>query len=58
MMLKGQLEEAKRIEENFKDQNQCLEVKIATQKEEAEKREKILTDHLKEIKKDLNQFEA
>jgi hypothetical protein len=31
-----------------------LEAKITTQKEEAEKREKILTDHLKERTNDLN----
>jgi hypothetical protein len=31
-----------------------LEIKIAAQKEEVEKREKILTDHLKEITDDLN----
>jgi hypothetical protein len=58
MMLKGQLEEARRIEETLEDQKQCLEIKIAAQKEEAEKREKILTDHLKERTDDLNQLEA
>jgi hypothetical protein len=35
-----------------------LETNIATQKEEAEMREKILTDHLKERTNDLNQLEA
>jgi hypothetical protein len=34
-----------------------LEVNIATQKEEAEMRENILTDHLKERTNDLNQLE-
>jgi hypothetical protein len=58
MMLKGQLEEAIRIEETLEDQKQYLEAKITTQKEEAEKREKILTDHLKERTNDLNHLEA
>jgi hypothetical protein len=35
-----------------------LEANITTQKEEAKMREKILTDHLKEITNDLNQIEA
>jgi hypothetical protein len=35
-----------------------LETNIATQKEEAKMREKILRDHLKEITNDLNQLEA
>jgi hypothetical protein len=35
-----------------------LETNIAAQKEEAEMREKILTDHLKERTNDLNQLEA
>jgi hypothetical protein len=35
-----------------------LEIKITSWKEEAEKREKILIDHLKEIIDDLNQLEA
>jgi chromosome segregation ATPase len=35
-----------------------LEANIATQKEEAEMREKILTDHLKERTNDLNQLES
>jgi hypothetical protein len=35
-----------------------LETNIAAQKEEAEMREKILTDHLKEITNDLNHLEA
>jgi hypothetical protein len=34
VMLKDQLEEARRIEETLKDQKQCLEIKIAVQKEE------------------------
>jgi hypothetical protein len=42
----------------FKSQKQCLEAKIAAQKEETEKREKILTYHLKERTEDLNQLEA
>jgi hypothetical protein len=53
-----QLEEARKIEENLEYQKQCLETNIATQKEEAEMREKILTDHLKERTNDLNQLEA
>jgi hypothetical protein len=35
-----------------------LEANIETQKEEAEMRENILTNHLKEITYDLNQLEA
>jgi hypothetical protein len=35
-----------------------LEANIAAQKEEAEMRENILTDHLKERTNDLNQLEA
>jgi chromosome segregation ATPase len=35
-----------------------LEANIAAQKEEAEMRENILTDHLKEITNDINQLEA
>jgi hypothetical protein len=35
-----------------------LEANIAAQKEEAEMREKILTDHLKERTNDLNQLES
>jgi hypothetical protein len=45
------LEEARRIEETYKihmEEKQCLEAKIATQRNEAEKRDNILTDHLKE----------
>jgi hypothetical protein len=34
-----------------------LEANIATQKEEAEMRDKILIDHLKERTNDLNQLE-
>jgi hypothetical protein len=40
------------------DENQCLEAKMTAQIKEAEKRENILTDHLKEIIEDLNQLEA
>jgi vacuolar-type H+-ATPase subunit D/Vma8 len=56
--LKYQLEEARRIEETLKDHKQGLEAKIVSQKEEAENRENILTDHLKERNKDLNHLEA
>jgi hypothetical protein len=35
-----------------------LEIKIAAQKEEAEKREKILIDYLKEITDNLNLLEV
>jgi hypothetical protein len=35
-----------------------LEANIEAQKEEAEMREKILTDHIKERTNDLNQLEA
>jgi hypothetical protein len=35
-----------------------LETNIVAQKEEAEMKEKILTDHLKERTNDLNQLEA
>ena len=58
MILKGHLEEARRIEETLEDQRQCLEIKIEAQKEEVEKREKILTDCLKERTDDLNQLEV
>ena len=54
--LRDQLEEARRIEETLKYQKKCLEANIAAQKEEAEKREKILMDHLKERTNDLNQI--
>jgi hypothetical protein len=56
--LRTRLEEARKIEENLEYQNQCLETNIASQKEEAEMRETILTDHLKERTNDLNQLEA
>jgi hypothetical protein len=56
--LRAQLEEARKIKENLEGQKQCLESNIATQKEEAEKREKILTDHIKERTNDLNHLEA
>jgi hypothetical protein len=55
--LRAQLEEAKRIEETLEYQKKCLEANIAAQKEDAEKREKILMDHLKERTNDLNQLE-
>jgi hypothetical protein len=55
--LRAQLEEARRIEETLEYQNKCLEANIVAQKEEAEKREKILMDHLKERTNDLNQLE-
>ena len=47
--LRAQLEEARRNEETLEYQKKCLESNIAAQKEEAEKRENILMDHLKEI---------
>jgi hypothetical protein len=56
--LRTQLEEARKIEDNLEYQNQYLEDNIETQNEEAEMREKILTDHLKEITNDLNQLEV
>jgi len=39
------------------EENQYLEEEIVTQRNEAEKRENILTSHLKEIYEDLNKFE-
>ena len=56
--LRAQLEEPRKIEENLEYQKQYLEANIATQKEEAKIRQKILTDHLKEITNDLNHLEA
>jgi len=56
--LRTQLEEARNIEENLEYQKKCLETNIEAQKEEAEMREKKLTDHLKQITNDLNQLEA
>ena len=56
--LRTQLEEAKKIKENLEYQNKCLETNIAAQEEEAEIREKILIDHLRERTNDLNQLEA
>jgi hypothetical protein len=53
----SQLEEARRIEETLEYQKKCLEANIEAQKEEVEKREKILMDHLKERTNDLNQLE-
>jgi hypothetical protein len=55
--LRAQLEEARRIEETLEYQKKCLEANIAAQKEDMEKREKILMDHLKERTNDLNQLE-
>ena len=55
--LRDQLEQAIRIEETLEYQKKCLEANIATQKEEAKKREKILMDCLKERTNDLNQLE-
>jgi chromosome segregation ATPase len=55
--LRNQLEEARNIEENLEYQKQYLETNIEAQKEEAEMREKILIDHLKEIINDLNKLE-
>jgi hypothetical protein len=52
--LRTQLEEARNIEENIKDQKQYLESNIVAQKEEAEMKEKILTNHLKERTNNLN----
>ena len=40
------------------EEKQCLEVEIVAQRKEAEKRDKILTDRLKERSEDLNQLEA
>jgi hypothetical protein len=46
--LRSQLEEARRIEETLEYQKKCLESNIVVQKEDEEKRENILMDHLKE----------
>jgi chromosome segregation ATPase len=56
--LRTQLEEARKIEENLEYQKKYLEANIAAQKEEAEMIENILTDHLKERTKDINQLET
>ena len=56
--LRTQLEEAKNIEENLKDQKQYLEANIVAQKEEVEMREKILVDHLRERTNNLNHLES
>jgi hypothetical protein len=56
--LRTQLKEARTIEENLEYQKQCLETNIAAHKEEAEMREKILTNRLQEITNELNQLEA
>jgi chromosome segregation ATPase len=55
--LRAQLEESIRIEETLEYQKKCLESNIAAQKEESEKREKILMDHLNERTNELNQLE-
>ena len=55
--VRAQLEEARRIEETLEYQKKYLEDNIATQREEAEKREKISMDYLKERTNDLNQLE-
>jgi chromosome segregation ATPase len=55
--LRAQLEEARRIEETLEYQKKCLEANIAAQKEDVERRENILMDHLKERTNDLNQLE-
>jgi hypothetical protein len=55
--LRAQLEEARRIEETLEYQKKCLEANIEAQKEDAERRENILMDHLKERTNDLNQLE-
>jgi hypothetical protein len=55
--LRAQLEEAIIIEETLEYQKKCLEANIATQNEEAEKRENIFMDHLKERINDLSQLE-
>jgi hypothetical protein len=49
------------IEEALKNQleeKQCLETEIVSLRKEAEKREEILTRHLKERSEDLNKLEA
>jgi hypothetical protein len=55
--LRAQLKEAKIIEETLEYHKKSLEAIIAAQKEEEEKREKILMDHLKERTNYLNQLE-
>jgi hypothetical protein len=40
------------------EEEQCLEAEIVAQGKEEEKRENILTDHLKEIYEDLNHLES
>jgi hypothetical protein len=56
--VRNHLEEAKKIKENLQYQKQYSEGNIATQKEEAEMREKILTYNLKERTNDLNHLEV
>jgi hypothetical protein len=61
MNLKVQVEEARRIEETYKnllEENKCLEDEILAQRKEADKIEEISKIHLKEISKDLNDLEA
>jgi chromosome segregation ATPase len=55
--LRAQLEEDRRSEETLEYQKKCLEANIATKKEDTERRENILMDHLKERTNDLNQLE-
>jgi hypothetical protein len=52
------LEEARKMEENIEYQKQSLEANIEAWKEEAEMRENILTDHVKERTNDLNHLET
>jgi hypothetical protein len=56
--LRNQLEESRKIKENIEYQKQYLEANIEAEKEETKMREKILTDHLKEITNYLNQLEV
>jgi chromosome segregation ATPase len=59
--LKVQIEEAKRIDEACKiqlEEKQFLEAEVVAQRNEAKKRENILTSHLKERFEDLKKIEA
>jgi hypothetical protein len=59
--LKVQIEEDRRIEETHKrqlEENKFWKPKIVAQRKEADKREDILTIHLKERSEDLNKIEA
>jgi hypothetical protein len=38
------------------EEKPCLEAEIASQRKEVEKRDNVLTGHLNEISKDLNQL--